>query len=157
MTLYEIDAAIIECTMTVDEETGEFLDAEKLEELQMARDEKLEGVACWIKNLTAENAAISVEQKNLAERKRVNENRIDNLKQYLAYALEGQKFSTGKVSVTFRKSETVEIADDAELSDEYLKTEVKITPDKTALKAALKDGQEIKGVSLQTHVNAQIK
>ena len=42
MTIYEIDQAIMEC---VDFETGEIIDTEQLDELQMERDTKLENVA----------------------------------------------------------------------------------------------------------------
>ena len=42
--LYDIDAAILDC---VDQETGEILDPEKLDALQMEREQKLEGVALW--------------------------------------------------------------------------------------------------------------
>ena len=55
MTLYEINNAILEC---VDMETGEIIDSDKLSELQMAFDEKIENVALWIKDLKAESEAI---------------------------------------------------------------------------------------------------
>ena len=50
-TLYEIDKAILEC---VDAETGEIIDDKALEELELARDNKIENIACWIKNLKAD-------------------------------------------------------------------------------------------------------
>ena len=62
MRLYEIDNAIREC---VDEETGEVIDIDRLEELQIQRGEKVEGVACWIKNLLAYADAIKVEKHNV--------------------------------------------------------------------------------------------
>ena len=64
MNLYQIDNEILSC---VDAETGEILDVEKLEQLQMERDAKLEGVACWYKDLVADAAKIRDEEKNLAE------------------------------------------------------------------------------------------
>lgn len=42
MTLYEIDSTIMDC---VDEETGEIIDLEKLEALNIERDKKVEGIA----------------------------------------------------------------------------------------------------------------
>ena len=41
-SLYEIDQEILDC---VDAESGEILDVEKLDALQMERERKLEGVA----------------------------------------------------------------------------------------------------------------
>ena len=50
MNIYDIDKAIEAC---VDTETGEIIDGEKLDALQMERAAKIEGVACWVKNLPA--------------------------------------------------------------------------------------------------------
>ena len=52
MKLYEIDEQILNC---IDAETGEIIDADMLNALQMERDAKIEGVALWIKDLKAEN------------------------------------------------------------------------------------------------------
>ena len=56
--IYEIDQDILDC---VDMETGEILDTEKLTALQMERERKLEGVALWVKDLSAEAAAVKEE------------------------------------------------------------------------------------------------
>ena len=42
-TLYEINSAILDC---VDLDTGEVIDEEKLTKLQLAFDDKVEGIAC---------------------------------------------------------------------------------------------------------------
>ena len=55
MTLYEIDQKLLDC---IDLETGEILNEERLNELQMERNEKLEKVALWIKELKAEAETI---------------------------------------------------------------------------------------------------
>ena len=59
MKLYEIDKAILEC---VDQETGEIIDTEKLSDLQMQKDTKVENIALWIKDLLAEADAIKNER-----------------------------------------------------------------------------------------------
>ena len=89
MTIYEIDQAIMRC---VDLETGEIIDTEKLDKLQMERDTKLENVACWIKDLKAEAEALKNEKQALAERQKVAENKMESLKKYLGYALDGNAF-----------------------------------------------------------------
>lgn len=68
--LYEINEQILSC---VDMETGEIIDADKLQDLQLAFDEKVEGIACWIKNLLSDAAAIKAEKDALAEREESNE------------------------------------------------------------------------------------
>jgi gamma-glutamylcysteine synthetase len=108
MSLYEIDQSIL---ALVDPETGEILDDAALEQLQMERETKLENIACWIKNLTAESAAIRQEEINLAERRKVLERKCERLKKYLFEALNGEKFQTAKCAVTYRKVSKVEISD----------------------------------------------
>ena len=158
MTIYEIDGAILDC---IDLETGEVIDVEKLTELQMEREKKIENVACWIKELKAEAEAIKAEKQALADRQRVAENKADSLKRWLAYALDGKKFSTARCAVSFRSSESVEVTEEGlealmKEHDELL-TYKKPEPNKTAIKQAIKDGLSVSGVQLVQNVSAIIK
>ena len=158
MKLYEIDNAILDC---IDMETGEVIDIEKLNELQLERDTKIENVACWIKDLKAEAEAIKAEKQALAERQKVAENKAESLKNWLAYALNGEKFKTAKCAVYFRKSESVEVTDAGIKSlmkehDELL-TYKAPEPNKTAIKQALKDGLNVDGVQLVQKTSTIIK
>lgn len=152
-TLYEINEAILSC---IDLESGEIIDESALEALQMLRDEKLENVGLWIKNLVAESSALAAEIKTLMERKRYKENKTESLMAYLASALHGERFETSRVVVSWRKSESVNIAEGAVLPEEYL-VPVEPRPDKTLLKKDLKEGVEINGVELISKQNIQIK
>lgn len=159
MKLYEIDNAILEC---IDFETGEIIDIDKLNELQLERDEKIENVACWIKDLKAEAEAIKTEKQALAERQKVAENKVESLKKWLAYALNGEKFKTAKCSVSFRNTESVEVTDEGlenlmRGGNDELLTYDKPKPNKTAIKAAIKDGLNVQGVQLVQNVNTIIK
>lgn len=152
-TLYEIDEEILNC---VDMETGEIIDVEKLGQLQLARDDKVEGIALWIKNLLSDADAIKSEEEKLAQRRKANENKAKNLKEYLSKFLNGQKFKTPKVSISYRKSESVEVTDLSKLDDDYLKF-AEPTVDKTKVKKALKAGTVLQGVSLVENQNIQIR
>ena len=158
MTIYEIDQAIMEC---VDLETGEIIDTEQLDKLQMERDTKLENVACWIKDLKAEAEALKNEKQALAERQRVAENKAESLKKWLAYALQGEKFKTPKCAISFRKSEAVEVTDEGlnNLMKEHdeLLTYKAPEPNKTKIKQALKDGLSVEGVQLVQNISTIIK
>lgn len=158
MKLYEIDNAILEC---IDLETGEIIDIDKLNDLQLERETKIENVACWIKDLKAEAEAIKTEKQALAERQKVAENKAESLKKWLAYALQGEKFKTPKCAISFRKTEAVEITDEGlntlmKEHDELL-TYKAPEPNKTAIKQALKDGLSVEGVQLVQNTSTIIK
>lgn len=158
MNLYAINRQIEEC-LTIDEATGEVtFDEEKLAELQMERDQKIENLALYIKNLTAEASAIKAEKLVLAERQRRAEAKAERLKAYLSDALAGEKFSTPRVAVSWRKSERLEIDETAFMNDGNLQwCRQKIEPDKTMIKEALKQGAEINGAALMECRTMQIK
>ncbi len=153
-TLYEINQRIMEC---VDQETGELIDPENLEALVMEKEQKIENVALWIKNLQSDALAYKAEKEAFAERERKATVKAEQLKAWIAMALAGQKFSSARCAVSFRKSEKVEV-DDVDSLPAELKTE-KITfdPDKKAIKALLKEGKEVSGCRLVESLNTQIK
>lgn len=160
MNLYEIDNAILE---TIDFETGEVIDPERLDALQMEREKKLEGVALWIKNLESSVEAYKAEMESFMVRRKAAERKIESLKGWLANALQGEKFSTAKCAVGFRKSQAVEITDEAAIrafapgSYPDLLTIQMPTINKIEVKKALKDGWEIPGAALVERQNIQIK
>lgn len=156
-TLFEIDKAIAEFEWEIDKSTGEVLNPYGLDELQMARDEKCENIALLIKNKEAEQKAVCDQEKIYADRKKVLGNEIERLKDYLAYALQGEKFSTPRVVVSYRKSESVNIPDDTALKNEWCSFTTVRKPNKTAIKTALKRGEEVFGAELVTKQNIQVK
>ena len=152
--LYEIDAAILDC---VDIETGEILDPEKLDALQMERDRKLEGVALWVKDLKAEMTAVKEEADKLTARKKSLENKIEGLKTWLLYALNGEKLKTPRCNVYQTHSQKVVIDDEKAMIDMLMSSpfgekflrikEPEI--DKNALKDSLKQGYEYEFAHLE--------
>lgn len=157
MTLFEIDDAILNFELEVDEETGEILNAQDLDDLKMAREDKIEGVGLWIKNLEAEAAAVKAEKDAMADRQRRLEKKAESLKGYLAYALQGEKFSTPKIALSWRRSESVVITDEHLLPENCLNVTIVKKPDKKVIKDALKAGKDIMGAELREKQNLQIK
>lgn len=153
MKLYEIDEAILNC---IDQETGEIIDVEQLNALQIERETKIESVALWIKDLTAEAAAYKAEKLAFAERQKAAEEKAESLKKWLENALGGANFKTTKAAVSFRKTQSVQVSDIWALGEEFVKYSDP-TPDKNAIKAALKAGQEINGAELVESISCSIK
>ena len=153
-SLYIISQEILNC---VDLETGEILDEQAFEALQMERNEKIENIALWVKNLTSEAEALKAEEKAFAERRKRAENKAESLKRYLDSVLAGQKFSTTKVAISYRKSTSVDVLDVEKLPEAYRKTVTTVSADKTAIGAALKAGELVDGATLVRKNNLSIK
>lgn len=161
MNLYEINDALALWTPEVDEETGELLNAAALDELNAARERKIEVIALWIKDLAAEIADFKEEETALAARRRAKERKADSLRRYLAANLDGQAFETTRCKVTFRNTERVETGEGflawAMKNRDDLLTYTNPKPDKLAIKAALKAGEEIPGAELVADKSMTVK
>ena len=160
MTLWEIDSRIEELTMNlVDEETGEINEEamDELEQLAIDREEKIEGCGIVMKSLRSEIEAINDEIKALKSRAEAKAKRLDRLGEYVKYALNGEKFETAKVAFSYRKSQSVEIADDSIVPDEWCRFETTRKPVKADIKKALKNGESIPGCLLVENMNLQVK
>lgn len=98
---------------------------------------------------------IDAEIKRLQERKAEAERRATRLAENLGAYLNHQKFQSDLVTVSFRRSESVLVEPDAELPEGMVR--VKREPDKTAIKAALKAGQTVRGCLLVRNISTIIR
>lgn len=162
-SLYEIDWRlwdVIQRGYSLDDETGEFWDDSAFEALEMDRNAKLEGCALFVKNLESDVEAIRAEEKRLAERRRVMENKAERMRDYVACSMVtfgDRKFETARVSLSLRKSEAVAVLDAAALPREFVAVKTTEAPDKAAIKKALKAGQDVPGAQLETRQTLQVK
>lgn len=162
MTLYEISREYSDFVIAV--ENGEIPEEainDTFEMLTGELDEKIDNTACVIKNLNAEAAAIKGEIDALAARKKSKENLVAYLKNKIAQAMQSSgkiKLETPRNALSFRRSESVEISDEAAFvaqHPEYVAYSPKI--DKTEVKKAIKAGETIDGAALIEKQNLQIK
>lgn len=161
-TLYEIAAEIetlmYQADMYAAEHEGEIPDdvAEKLDSLEMQKDEKIGNIARLIKNLKAEADMVDAEAKALAQRKKSTQNKAEWLKRYLAAFLgEGQKYQDATVKIGWRKSVSTVIDNADTIEDKYCKIERK--PVLSAIKEAINSGENIIGARLEEKQSLQIK
>lgn len=153
MKLYEINQEILDC---IDLETGEIIAPEKLAALQMDKHEKLRNIAFVALNAAADAKAYEEQEKKFAARKRSAKATVEWAKATLARELAGQKMKEPEFAISYRKSEAVEVADEAAVPDEFrIPQPDKI--DRAALKAALKNGAVIAGAQIVERQNIQIK
>ena len=162
MNLYEVAEEIEKAfALAVDPDTGE-IDEEKmvlLETLQMERDRKIENVACFIKNLKADAQALKAEKDAFAKRQKQAENKAEALSRYLMDALNGEKFTSNRCSVSFRHTQKVTLDEGFTIYDIDTQFVRMKEPelDKTAIKKALEDGTTIAGVHMEDGLSMTIR
>ena len=153
MKLYEINQEILAC---IDLETGEIIAPEKLENLQMDRHEKLRNIAFVALNAAADVKAYEDQKKKFAAREKAAKATVAWAKETLARELAGKKMKEPEFTISYRKSEAVEIADLNAVPDEFLVPQPPKV-DKIGLKEAINGGAVIAGVTIAEKKNIQIK
>lgn len=167
-SLYEIDSsikAIIDSLYDSVDENGEVgeIDFTALEELQEERKAKIENIALYIKNCNAEAAAIKNEIDTLKKRMERLQRKSEGLGGLLVSSLQANnetKFESPKCAVKIRTSESTEIDDQSLIPAEFIREithEPEYKPDKTAIKKAIKAGQQVAGAHLKVNTKAVIE
>lgn len=162
MTLYELTKNYSDFVSAV--ENGDIPEeaiADTFDMLTGDIDKKIDNTACAVKNYTAEISAIDEEIKALTARKKSKEGTVSRLKENISRAMQScgkSKVETARNLVSLRKSERLEIPDEAEfaqLHPEFVSYTPKIQ--KAEVKSAVKKGDEISGAHLVECLNIQIK
>ena len=169
MTLYDIDAQIAaldgaaEDDMLIDAETGELISvSQALDALRMEREAKLENVACWVKNLSAEADAIREEENRLIKRRKAAETKAANLKAWLLAAMTREdgttdKLKTGRVSISVKRNPPSTVVDDELLPSTYKVAKITYQANKELIKRELLAGGEVPGAHLEYGRSVVIK
>ena len=169
MTLYEIAQDFL--ALMQDIENGNIPEEaikDTLECVELAFEEKADNIACYIKNLNAEAAAIKVEEERLAERRKAKEKEAERLQSYLADMLQQtgiEKVETARNKMTFRKNPPKVVFNDEKafiewaVSNEksYYLNYGKPTINKTNVKEAINGGEAIPGAQIITEKRLQIQ
>lgn len=159
MTLYEMTEAAQQLYGLF--ESGDIPEDAVTDTLEgMGVEGKVEDYCHVIHQLDADVDMYDKEIKRLQAKKKAAVNGIDRMKGALsAYMMASQtkKLAAGTFTLSFRKSESVVVTNQDALPEDYIKKEVKLTPDKTAIKTALKAGIAVDGAELQENQNLQIK
>lgn len=160
--IYELNAQIKACIQydgehVVNTDDGEILNLQQFEALQMERNAKVEGLACYIKNKIADAEAIYAEIDTLSQRASAMKKEAERCKAYLAGALYGEKFESPRCKITWRKSEICNVLNIDAVPDEFKRTKITVDADKTAIKKAIKAGMEIPGAEVIQKLNMTLK
>lgn len=173
MKLYEINEAldILLSSLMVDEETGEVpVDIDDLikeiDGLQMERQKVLEYLAKEVINLRADETALKTEESRLKERREKMERREQSILKILDRECKGERTNLGVATLSYRASETTDVVDE-KAAIEYLRshgytncvsiTEPKMSVDKSGVKALIKQGIDVPGITLTKKNNVSLK
>lgn len=159
MTLYELNEAMRNFVLEIDEETGEILNADEIDLLTLEHNEKLKNCVWWYKNKKAEAEALKAEKMKLAKRQQTAERQAEWMKCYIDADLDGKDFKPEDdvtVNVTYRKSKVVECSNIYDVPDDYLRYK-EPELDKTKVKKAFKEGIDVDGCEIVEKNNIQIK
>lgn len=154
--LYELERALQEFELEIDEETGEIMNVDDLDALQMERDIKVENIALWIKNLQSDAEAYKREKESFYAKEKAAKNKAERLKEYLQNSLGGQKFKTDRVTISYRRGKQVAIVAADLIPKEYLRFADPV-PDKVKIKKDINEGATVPGAALWETISMQIK
>ena len=156
MKLYEIT----ELQKELEREDDEELKQDLQELIALELNNKSNNIVFVIKNLEGNNAAIDAEIERLQALKNRNSRNIEKVKSNILWFMQQNNVDVIKSDLaTFskRKSESTDIENIELIPQEFITIKQTFSPDKTAIKKAIKEGREVAGAKVITNYSLQIK
>ena len=163
LNIYQVEQEYLNLTAQIIESGGEVTpeQEEALAINQANLEQKSRGYGYVIKQLDSDISVIDAEIDRLKKLKESRNKTIDRLKETVLKAMELyeiDKIETPTLKISIRNSESVEVTVETDLlNEEYVTTKVTKTPNKTAIKEALKEGKQVFGAELKQNKNLQLK
>ena len=153
--LYELTGELLEIENMISEEDITADQAkDTLEALEMEFNEKAINTVKVIENFKPSIDVIDQQIKKLQAKKKALQNKQESLREYLRSNMEAceiTKIECPFFSITLKKpSQAVQIDNENALPDEFVTVKTTTAPDKKAILAALKKGEQVEGASLKT-------
>lgn len=146
--LYELEGIYAQLqSMDLNEETFQ----DTLESIDFTADfaQSCEWFIKMQRNAESDAERFKAEKDAFAKKQKDAEARALRFKERIKEAMEltnQQKVDTGLFKLSLRKTESVTVFDETKLTDEFLK--IKVEPNKTEIKKAIKNGQVVFGAEL---------
>ena len=166
MNLYQITEDQLNIISLLEDNGGEAT-PEVLEAIAITREafnKKAEGYSCVILKMDGEADIIAAEIKRLQALKKTKENSVLRLKEALTSAMLifGQednkgikRFETSTLKLSTRKSESVNITDEASVPEQYWVVKKEIS--KSAITNSIKAGEIVEGAEMKTNYSVTIR
>ena len=162
LSLYNIQQEYISLAEQIIDNDG-LLSEEMEAALQINKDQLENKSQCYgfiVRQLEGECDMIDNEIKRLEAMKKSRGKTVDRLKESVSKAMllyEIDKIETPTIKISFRKSESIEIEEESLIDEKYMTVKTTKTPDKKAIKEAIKAGEIVLGVTLKENQNIQFK
>lgn len=162
LRLYNIQQEYISLAESIIDNDG-LLSEEMEAALQINKDQLENKSQCYgfiVRQLEGECDMIDNEIKRLEAMKKSRGKTVDRLKESVSKAMllyEIDKIETPTLKISFRKSESIEIEEESLIDEKYMTVKTTKTPDKKAIKEAIKAGEIVLGVTLKENQNIQFK
>jgi hypothetical protein len=162
LNIYQIEKEYLELANQLIESGGECSPELELQLTinQEQLEQKARGYGFVVKQMESDVSIIDAEIERLKGLKKTREKTIERLETTVSNAMQLyqiNKLETPTLKISFRKSESVEIDNEADIPAQFLKEKTTYTIDKTAIKEAIKKGEVVIGARLQVNQNIQIK
>lgn len=162
LSLYVIQQEYISLAEQIIDNDG-LLSEEMEAALQINKDQLENKSQCYgfiVRQLEGECDMIDNEIKRLEAMKKSRGKTIDRLKESVSKAMqlyEIDKIETPTLKISFRKSESIEVEEESLIDEKFMTVKTTRTPNKTAIKEAIKNGEIVLGVTLKQNQNIQFK
>lgn len=159
-TLFKIsqEATLIASALQEGELTPEMESALIINQTELQ--EKAINYAYAVKSIESDIDIISEEIARLQALKRAKTEAIERMKNAVIDAMQIygiEKVTSPTLTLSIRRSESVEVANDALLSPNYITKKITFTPNKIAIKNAIKNGEAVEGAVIKENYSLQIK
>ena len=162
LNIYQIEKSYLTLIDSIIEAGGE-ITPEQETELAITKESletKGRSYGYVIKSLESDVDIIDTEIKRLSALKASRNKIIERMKETVSTAMqmfEIDKLETPTLKISFRKSESIEVPNIDLLDKQYVTEKTTYTANKTAIKEAIKRGENVLGAVLNVNQNIQIK
>ena len=132
--------------------------ADDLGALEGDIEEKIDNCCRVFRTLEAESEVYKQEAERFKGKANTTMNRAERLREYVGFCLgQGNKMKTELFTLSWRKSQAVEITNPDLIPEQYKRVTTISEPNKVVMKQDLQAGAEIPGAALKDNLSLQIK
>ena len=141
----------------VDTETGEVFNlAERLNALQIEKNEKIKSVVVYMDDLESKLDRVCEKLENITKIKKSLEREIAGLTDYLLFATDKQGYKDDDIELKVKKTMRCIVFDETAIPEKFIKTKTETLVSKTDITKAIKAGETVPGAEMRENYSVSI-